>query len=216
MLTIFDKLFLFSLHEEKCTVLPSVTRRLEVGLCGAILAELAVQGKLLAIDAHKFELKDTDPLGNAILDAALELFKKSDQPHKVSYWLRRLVEGSIVSRKRMFERLVSMGVLSQEEEGYAWVVPYPDSPIPNSSARYADKSRLRELILTRSEPELNDLALLSVMQACQLLNLVFTKGERKAAKERVYAALLNKVMSDPVAQTLQEIQVALEVSSANA
>jgi Golgi phosphoprotein 3 len=215
MLTTFDKLFLFALQEENCAVLPSTAKRLKFGLVGAILADLTLLGKIKSIEAHKLELVDADPIGDMVLDRVVELFQKTEQARKVSYWLKHLVKDSLVGRKRMFERLVLAGVLSHGEEGFAWVIPYADSPHPNASARYAIKSRLREVVLNYGEPALDDLALLSVTKASRLLNLVFTKGERKAANKRIFGAVMDRVMNDPVTQTLQEIEVALDLISTN-
>ena len=215
MLTTFDKLFIFVLREEKCTVLSSVADKLVFGLSGAILVELTLQGKVRTIASRKLELIDPAPVGEGVLDEITEILHKSGQSRKVSYWLRHLAENPLIGRKRMFERLVSLGVLSQGEEGFSWVIPYSDSPHPNAPARYAIKNRLREAVLAGDEPGLDDLALLSVMKGSRLLDLVFTKGERKGARQRIYTALMNRVMNDPAAQTIHEIEVALEVICAN-
>jgi hypothetical protein len=53
MLTTFDKLFLFALQEENCTLLSSVTRRLKFGLAGAVLADLTLLGKVKLAASHK-------------------------------------------------------------------------------------------------------------------------------------------------------------------
>lgn len=215
MFTTFDKLFLVALQEDNCTVLPSVAKRLKFGLPGAILADLVLLGKVRLVGAHKLELVGADPTGDIVLDKAIDLLHKSEQTRKVSYWLNRLVDDPIVGRKRLFERLVSAGALSQEDEEFTWVIPYDEAVHSGASASYAIKSQLRELVLTHGEPAIEELALLSVIKASRLLNLVFTKSERKAAKEHIYSVLLNRVMKDPVAQTIHEIEVALDILCAN-
>jgi len=215
MLAVFDKLFILSLHDEKCTVFPSAKKKLEFGLSGAILAELTLCGKVRVGPSSKLEVVDASEIGDGILDEAVNLFQRFEKRNKVSYFIKSLVEGTGARRKRLMERLVSGGVLNQGEERLSWVIPYADSSSQNASAKFVLKSCLRELVLTSGEPELSDLALLDLAKACRLLNFIFTKDERKTAQRWIYNSITSKALVDPVAQTLQEIDESVDSLTAN-
>ena len=52
------------------------------------------------------------------------------------------------------------------------------------------------------------MALLSLIDACRLLNLVFTKDERKAASKKVEDLVEGEPFGEAVAKTLEEIEMA--------
>ncbi len=215
MFTIFDDLFLLSLHGEKCTLLPGISKNLRTGLSGAILAELAVQGKLQVVGSSKLDLVDSIPMGDEILDEAISLFQKEEKARKPSFWIGLLGEKLRPGKKQMVARLVAQNVLSQGEDGISWTLPFADTPNPKASAWFLHKNRLRELVLTQGEAPLCQLSLLSIMKASKLLRLVFTRDERKIAQRWIYVTLIDRAMKEPTAQAVQEIEAAIEAQIEN-
>ena len=179
-------------------------------MSGSSLAELALRGKLTASESHRIELKDTSQTGDEILDEALEQMQLSDQPRKVTYWIKQFSDEPKKIRQRLVERLEANGVVKQEEKRLTWVIPYADSPEQNASAKFALKARIRKSVLADEDLENHDLALLSLVKASNLLNLVFTKDERKMARRRIYELLVSKTLKVPEIQTIQEIEAAVE------
>jgi golgi phosphoprotein 3 len=210
LLTLFDKLIILSLHDEECTVLPSVAKRLELGVGGAILAELTLLGKVCVGSSGKLEVVDSSEVGDKVLDKALNHFQGFKQGRKVNYCVELLNGEFGKHQKKLVGRLVSESVLSRGENGLSWVMPYADSPNPNISAKYFIKSHLRELVLTRGEPELTDLALLDLAKSSKLLSLIFTKDERKTAQRWIYTLVMSKALNDPIVGSLQEIDVSID------
>lgn len=210
MLTIFDKLLILSLHEEECTILRSISKRVELGVGGAILAELALLGKVGVVSSRKLEIVDSGETGDEILDKAINRFLQFKQRRKISYCIELLSDEFGKHRKKLVGRLVPAGVLNSGEEGLTWVLPFADSPNSNASAKYIIKNHLRELVLTRAEPGLADLALLDLAKACKLLSLIFTKDERKPAQRWIYSWVMSKALNDVKAQSLQEIGVSVD------
>jgi hypothetical protein len=68
---------------------------------------------------------------------------------------------------------------------------------------------LRSLILPSQSPELAEIALVTLLQASNKLDLLFFKDERKLARHRIDEQMMVQAMSDPVGQTLQEICMAV-------
>jgi hypothetical protein len=210
MLTLFEEFMLLSIDEENGSPHPSISDNLGLGMSGSLLAELALRGKLIASESHRIELKDTSQTGDEILDEALEQMQLSNQPRKVTYWIKHFSDEPKKIRQRLLERLEANGVMKEEDNRLTWVIPYADSPESNASAKFMLKSRIRKSILADEDLENHDLALLSMVKACNLLNLVFTKDERKLARRRIYELMVSNTLKDPEFQTIQEIEAAVE------
>ncbi len=210
MLTLFEELFLLGLNEEKGTIVSSMTGRLAYGLSGALIAELALLGKVKVGEKRRLELVDPAPTGDEFLDEALEQIQASDQVRKVNFWIRFLSDRPKRFRQRLGERLVDKGILVEEENHWASVVPFVGCPEQNASAKYWVKGCLREAALTFGNLDLRDLALLSLVQSCGLLVLVFTRDERKAVRRRIYELMIGKALNSPVAQAVEEISAGVE------
>jgi hypothetical protein len=210
MLNLIDQLFLLSIDEENGTVVPSVVMPLGYGLSGAMLVELVIQGRAKVKDRQRLIVTDLSPFGDELLDEALEQIKESEQPRKLTYWVKHFNAEPKKMRHRMVDRLIAKGVLTQEEMHLSWVVPYGDAPAQSASAKYLLKNRLRSLQLTNQEPELQDLALLSLAKACNVLKLIFTIDERKWARHRIYELMVKQALVNPLVQYIQEIEAAVE------
>ena len=210
MITIFEELFLLSIDDEDGSSQPSLTDNLGYGMSGALIAELALRGKAGVGENHRLDVKDRVETGDEILDEALGQIQSSSQPRKVTYWIKHFSDEPKKLRNRLVARLESNGVLKQDENRLTWVIPYADIPEINASAKYALKERIRKSVLTGQEVEVYDLALLGLIKACNLMNLVFTKDERKMARQRIYELTIGKSLDDPLFQSIQEIEAAVE------
>lgn len=210
MFTLTDELYMISIDEENGSVIQPISSKLAYGLAGAILADLVLSGKINIVGNHRVELVNAEPTGDKDLDDAIELIKESDQPRKVTYWVRQFGESPKRQRQRLVKRIVDRGVISEEDNRLTWIVPYQGHPEQNASAKFIVKSRLREKILTGIDIEINELALLCIIKACDMLNTVFTRDERKMARQQIYELVVRKGLTNPLMQSIQEIEMAIE------
>ena len=97
-----------------------------------------------------------------------------------------------------------------EDKRILWVIPCPGSPEPCGSAKYWLKTRLRKVALADQEANLQDLALLNLVQSLDWFELIFTQDERKLAARRMHGMLVSLAMGNPVAQSIEEIGAAIE------
>jgi Golgi phosphoprotein 3 len=213
MLTLYEELFLVAFHEDKGKLIPATMENLPVGLAGAILADLVLNGRLRVDENHRLVLQDASPTGDEILDAALEKIQSSERPRKVSYWVNQLNE----KPKKLFEQLEQhlevKGVLQRDESNFISMPSQNEVDGQNASARYWLKRRLRGLALTDQEADLRGLALLNLVQSCNFIDLIFTRDERKIARRRIYELLVGTALSNGQAQAIEEIGRAVEAQA---
>lgn len=209
MLTLSEELFLLAIHEENGSLVASTFRRLPYALSGALLVELALAGKIRVEENHRVSVVSTDPGGDDLLEDYLAKIQAAEHPRKLTYWIHTLIRKPKKLRASLAKHLAKQGLLSLEEDRLSLVAPTVEHPDQPASAKYWLKSRLRETVLACSDTDLHDLALLSLLRASGLLNLVFTRDELKTARRRIYEFRVGKALSDPNAQVIEEVEEAV-------
>jgi golgi phosphoprotein 3 len=208
MLSISEELFLLALNEEKGNILSLAKKNLIYGLAGAILAELALLGKICVNEKYRLELLNTAPTGDEILDEVLNEIRSAEKPRKLSYWIAQIGTQPKKLRERLGDRLIAKGVLYQEDRRFFWRSPEDDEAFVPIT-KFEIKEGLRGMILSTSESNQQDLALLNVVSACDLLNLVFTQDELPIAKRRIRQEVLSIALREPAMQSVEEIERAI-------
>ena len=210
MFTLSEELLLLSIHETKGVFFSSALEHLKPGLAGAILAELALAGKIQATPNHRLQLIDDSPAQSEGLNKVIAALKEADKERKFGYWIGALSQKADKYQERAIESLVQKGVFTQDDERLLWVIPSPLQPEAKASTKYLVTKRLRGMALAQEDSQKRDLVLLSLLSACGLLDLVFLRDERKLAARYINEKLYSQAMSDPVIQTVQEIDAAVE------
>jgi hypothetical protein len=210
MLTVFDELYLLALHAEKGTLLASKAEHLPLGVAGGVLAELALRGKIVLTENRRLKAAETTPTEDELLDKALEEISKEEKERKIGYWLGFLSEKPDKLRKRLGERLVQAGVMSQEDERLVWVLPLVEHPEQNATAKQIIIEQLRLLVLAAAPADLPRITLLNLLKACNFTDLVFLRDERKIVNRRAQELLLGEALINPAAQVVEEITAAIE------
>lgn len=211
-LNLAEELFLLALDDDEGWIATPALDTLRYGLAAALLADLALLGKI-AVEDQRISLRDPAPVGDELLDDTLLRIAESNKPRKVKYWLSALSFRKLP--KHIAQRLVALGALYEEDRRYLGVVPYAANPQQDASAKYWIKQGLRATGLTSAKPERRGVVLLSLMKGCRLLNLVFTRDERKAARKRVDELVKGEDFGAAVAQTLSDIEAAVAATAAN-
>ncbi len=183
---------------------------LRFGLGGALLAELALLKKIGLKDNQRLELLDATPPEDELLAEALETIGAQGKERKIGYWIDVFSQKPEKLQKRLAKRLVQQGVVTQEDDRLQWVIPASSTPNQNASAKYLMKNRIRDLVLASAEAEPREIALLSLVKAGVLLDLIFFKDERKLADRRIHELVVGEAMKNPAIQTIQAIAAAIE------
>jgi golgi phosphoprotein 3 len=206
MFTLPEEFFLLSIDDAKGKTIAAVSDGLQIRLAGALLADLALHGKISLAD-KRLAVIDPAPTSDALLDEALARLAAEKKPRKAGYWVEKLADKKLP--KKVARRLVEKNVLRIEEKRYLWVIPYEVFPQVDASAKYWVKQHLRSAVLAGGEVTPGIIAFLSLLKACRLLNLVFTRDELKAAAQKVDVLVKGEPFGAVVAETIAEIEAAL-------
>jgi hypothetical protein len=208
MLNLAEELFLISINDEKGVVHSSASPNLRYGLAGAVLADLTLLAKLGLDKTRHVVVLDGTLTGDELLDEALVRILSSDRARRPSYWVSELSQHVKQFQSRLASGLATMGILRKEGLRFMWIIPYAIYPQQDASAKYWIKHRLREAVLANVTPDQRTVVLLSLLRACSMLDLVFTKDERKAVRHKIEQISRDEVFGQAVTQTLDAIEEA--------
>ncbi|WP_030455210.1 GOLPH3/VPS74 family protein [Herbidospora cretacea] len=152
---------------------------LNAGLAGALLAELAIMGRLSLAD-KKVVVTDPTPVGEPELDAALARIAAEAEVRKPEWWVDKLDGAKL--RERLLVRLVEGGVLSEERGkilGLFTTVKYPEL---DGSVEKAVRTRV-ESVLDGAEPDERTAVLIGIMHATKALGTLFPGADEARVKE---------------------------------
>lgn len=177
-LTIAEELLLLGYHDE--TGRPQAgSVELDAAVAGALLAELAVAGRIDLRD-DMVMVTDRSPVGDEELDAVLARVHGEPKPRKAQWWVERLRSGEL--RKRLLRRLAERGVLSEETTKLFGLIPLRRYPERDPSAEQEIRRRI-ENVLTGADPDPRTAVLISLLHAARLDRKAFPKTHRRRIKE---------------------------------
>ena len=185
--------------------------RLDHGLGGSLLLELAIAGRL-DVEDKKVIVRDPAPTGDPLVDQALARIVADDKPRRPGYWVKKFAKDA---RKLTLDRLVELEVLTREQDTVLLVFPrtrYPAphgvEPVPETEAR----QRLTAAVAGAGAVEPRTAALCALVAATNLDRKVFSTLDRKRAKERLLEISAGDWAATAVRKTIEEIQTAVIVS----
>jgi hypothetical protein len=116
MFNLPEELLMLSIHEAKGAFFGSALERLKPGLAGAILAELALAGRIQATPNHRLQLIDNNETQDEVLNKVMSALKEVDKERKFGYWIGTLSQKAEKFQERTIESLIQKGVLTQDDE----------------------------------------------------------------------------------------------------
>ena len=185
MLTFVEETCLLLLDEKRGELLPIHPNILECVLVGSVLVDLAFAYRI-DTDPNSLIVMDREPTGEAVLDSILARIGDEPGTQDTATWINMLSRDEAAQlQEQAMDRLVERGILMRREK---------KSFLGRRSLRYVTtdgeaarevKERIKALILSDGIPDPRDIALLSLIDACNILPDVFPGSEVKNAGMRI-------------------------------
>jgi hypothetical protein len=220
MLSLAEELLLLALLEKKEAVRVAASLSLPFGLAGAALVELVLFGHARVVDG-RVVLKEESIFeegsalaGNELLREAAEKIRKADRPRRLDHWVSLLGMRGSRRSKGVVLSLIQKGILVEEGSLLRWGSPGCSGDQGSFSLKYRLKCRLRDAVFCEEKADPHSIALLGLVEACGMLDHVFTRDELIAARKSLKLLRKNERLGEPFLSLLSQVLSAVEVAVA--
>lgn len=182
--------------------------QLDPALAGAVLMELVVARRLeLLQDGKKPQVVviDTTPLGDPILDPALQILVDKAPMEPVTA-IGRIGRGL---RESLYENLQQRGIVRREKTRFWGIIPITRWPAEDSSHEDELRLALNSVLLEGQDPTARVAAVIALLSAADLLKLAVDKSQLKVAQDRGQDIADGNWASDSVKKAIQNAQAAI-------
>ena len=193
MLRFADELLLLLIDDRRGDLIPVSERSLGCALAGALLMDLALEGRV-DTDPDYLSLLDATPLGDDLLDPVLAEIAQADAVHHARFWVAHLAERGDDIRDQTLARLTAQGILEAEAGGFFSFLPsvsrtrrYP----ADEASREDVQLRIMRVLFSNDIPDPRDIAVIGLADACGVFERLLSPAEHKVAQERI--ALLGRM-----------------------
>lgn len=183
-LTLVEEMLLLALDDATGELRPMPVMGLEYSLAGALLADLALAGRLDS-DPRQVIVLSREPTGDALLDEPLAALAASSVPLSVAQWLQALAGDSRSLESAARTRLVARGILREEKRRLFWVLGVRRYPAADDRERVEVRTRLSALILGDDLPDPRDAILIGLLKGSHLLPHLLPEAAIQAREARI-------------------------------
>lgn len=184
---------------------------LDNGLAGALLLDLTLAGRV-DVEDKKVVVRDSTPVGDPLLDRAVEQIAGDAKTRKPGHWVSTLAKDV---RGRVLDQLVDEGVLHRERDKVLWVFPRTRYPAPygvQPPVEAEARQRMRTAVAGDGPVEPRTAALCALVAATDLDGKVFADLDRKRVKARLTEIGEGAWAAAAVKRTIEEVQAAVMVA----
>ena len=211
MLRFADELLLLLIDDKRGDLIPIPEWSLACALAGALLMDLALEGRI-DTDPDYLSLLDATPLGDDLLDPVLAEIEQAEAVQHARFWVAHVAERGDDIRDKTLARLAAQGILEAEEGGFFAFLPsvsrtrrYP----ADQAAREDVQLRVMRVLFSNDIPDPNDVVIVGLADACGVFERLLPPAEHKVAQERI--ALLGRM--DLIGRAVTEVIQQSEMSA---
>lgn len=202
-LNILDKLILLALDDEKGTF---VSDSMVFGYCiaGAILFELSIKERIQIIE-NKVRITNNEKLNEDVLDYCLEIIANSKKERKVNHWIETIGNKEDKLRKKVLDKLISLEILEEKENKILWVFTNKKYPTKNELPENIVRMRLNDILINRSKAEMDEIMIISLVDACGLNKEVYGKEIAKQKSKEIKSIVKDYKFADTTGKLIKEL-----------
>lgn len=210
-LYLHEEALLIALRDDRGTIEPGTWYQYAMG--ASILAEIFLHDRatLEGDDPRKATVRvvDATPIGEPILDDALELLVESKKDRTATHWVSKF-GGFREIAHRVAERLCAMEILHLEKERVLIWFTRRVYPEQDAEPERVLREEIREAILgDRTDLDPRTAVLIAILNQCSLLKVVLSKDELDASKERLEQIAQGHFIGEATRIAIESMQSAM-------
>lgn len=204
MITFAEELLLLALDDEKGKFYSMPFMTLEYALVGAILMELALKNRLETDQEHLIIVNDA-PTGDALFDKVLQIISQEPKTLNAKFWIREISKAIPNLKDILLERLIAKGIIKKSEHTILWVFSERCYPTLDDKEVKEVRTRIREIVLSDNIPNPRDIALITLLDTCNLIDKIFSKEELERAEKRIEQIAKMDLIGQALSQAVSDV-----------
>ena len=208
------------LHDENGTFLPVSEHTLNRALTGAVLMDLAFANRI-DTDPERLVVIDSTPTGDSLLDRTLARIAGEESAANSRTWIETLSAEEASAgkaetiRAAALDKLVERGVLERREEKFLWVFRSRRYPTIDGKVEQEAKRRMADVLFSDEIPDPRDVALICLVDSCNILKTIFSKREIDRVGPRVEQLRKMDPIGREMAGAIADIERAIAIAAAH-
>jgi golgi phosphoprotein 3 len=208
MLTVAEEMLLLVLDDNSGTFITEPDININYALAGAVLADLALKGRIEA-DPDKLFVLERKPTGDAVQDAVLERIAEADEVQDTSYWVAEIGQRGEEVREHLLARLVDRGILKRVEEKVLWVFETRRYPTIDGREEREVKKRILDTLLSEGAPSHEDAVIISLADSCNLFRQMLGDRELENLRGRIESIADSEAIGLAVGETIRQVRASV-------
>ena len=206
-----EELILLSIDDQTNSFYRITNINFNVALIGALLMDLALR-KRIDVDLEGIYVLSTEPTGDKFLDAILENLIETEAGNQPAVLVGQLYNSMGHLKDKLLQDLEEKGIIKVNQCKVLWLFKKRRYPVIDQKEEEEVLSRIRKTVLTDVDPEPRDLALIALLNICNLMDKIFTQEELEQRSERLEQLKKQDLISPAVKRIIGEMQVLITTS----
>ena len=216
MLTFTEEILLLLLDDKDGSFVPIPKATLGCAIAGAVLMDLAFDDRV-DTDPESLVVTDPTPTANPILDPTLAKIAAQGRGTDTRTWIRVLsVEDAPAIREHALQSLVARGIVVQREERVMWAFRARRYPTIDGNVEQEVKLRIADVLFSEDIPHPRDVALIGLVDACDILRDVFPDRDMEQCRPRIDQLRKMDLIGRELAQAIADIEHTVMMSLSGA
>jgi len=183
-LTLADEIVVLMLDDTSGQIDPGCMAVAGTAIAGGILMELALQGRIDTDLTTAYIVNDA-PLGDALLDSTLAEIAAEPAKQSSAWWIEQLATRHGDYVEQVLARLVTAGILKEEERKFLWVFSRRAYPQVSGKEEREAKARLMSVLFNDEVPDPRDTLLLGLAKTAGILSTILSAEELERSTDRI-------------------------------
>ena len=213
MLTFTEEIMLLMLDDDG-VYRPVRGSAVEYILVGAVLMDLAF-AKRIDTDPEQLMVTDPTPTGNSLLDRTLERIADAGETMSTKVWMEVLArEQAADIRQQAMSTLIERGIVEAKDGHFRIFRSIRRYPTIDERIEREAKLRLKDVLLSDDTPEPRDVAMIGLLDACGILDAIFSESEMKRARPRIKQLRMMDLIGREVGSVVTDIEESITMAMA--
>ena len=214
-LTLADEIVVLMLRDDTGAIRSECDSVANIAIAGGVLMELALLGRI-DTDLTSLFIVDPKPVGDELLDSALQKIAAEPETRSSAWWIRVLGLHSGDLSAKVLERLVQAGILRAEDRQFLWVFSRRAYPQNTGREEREAKTRLVSVMFNDDVPDARDTLLLGLAESTGVLNAIMSPEDLRKTSSRIAQVLALEEINRSLGGTVARWRAALRYRVANA